>query len=94
MAYLRESLTSSYRAAAASQRGLAAAEHLITIHGTHSQSPPIVTLCLPVPLSPAAQQAPEEDFYQLLGVPRDAPPDLIKKQYYILARRYCNFDFI
>lgn len=29
----------------------------------------------------------EEDFYSLLGVPRDASPELIKKQYYILARR-------
>lgn len=74
-------------------KGLAAAEHLITTHSTHSQLPPIVTLMPPNAPFPAAQQAPEEDFYQLLGVPRDAPPDLIKKQYYILARRYCNFDF-
>lgn len=28
-----------------------------------------------------------DDFYSLLDVPRDASPELIKKQYYILARR-------
>lgn len=29
-----------------------------------------------------------DDFYSLLDVPRDASPELIKKQYYILARRW------
>jgi hypothetical protein len=30
----------------------------------------------------------QDDFYELLGVPRDASPELIKRQYYILARRW------
>ena len=29
-----------------------------------------------------------EDFYELLGVPRDATPDQIKKQYYLRAREH------
>lgn len=28
-----------------------------------------------------------EDFYELLGVPRDASSDTIKRRYYILARK-------
>ena len=34
----------------------------------------------------------EESFYELLGVPQDASPELIKKQYYILARRWASSD--
>ena len=29
----------------------------------------------------------EESYYDLLGVPRDATPDQIKRAYYLLARR-------
>lgn len=27
-------------------------------------------------------------YYEVLEVPTDAPPDLIKRQYYLLARKY------
>lgn len=32
--------------------------------------------------------SPEDDYYALLNVPRDATPEHIKKQYYLLARRW------
>lgn len=32
-------------------------------------------------------RADAEDFYELLGVPRDADPETIKRRYYVLARK-------
>ena len=38
--------------------------------------------------APAVRPATGDDYYALLQVPRDASPDQIKKQYYILARKW------